>query len=85
MKMMKFNINDYVKVKLTPFGVEILARKHAELKKEYPSLHEFKMPVIDSEGYTKYQMWHLMQDFGDCLGFGTLPFETTIDIEFKET
>ena len=32
---MLFNINDYVKVKLTPKGIEILARKHEELKKSF--------------------------------------------------
>ena len=29
---MKYNINDYVKVKLTNYGIEILKKQHEELK-----------------------------------------------------
>jgi hypothetical protein len=78
---MKFNINDCVKVKLTPRGVELLALKHASLKRQFPKMHDFQMPEIDAEGYTKYQLWELMHNFGDCIVMGApLPFETTMEL-----
>jgi len=75
-----FNINDYVRVKLTPMGIEILKQRHEQLMSFYKkgSIDEFNLR-IDAEGYYKTQMWDLMQTFGAHLGLGArLPFETNI-------
>lgn len=48
-----FNINDYVNVKLTPFGLSVLQRHHEELRKVGPSVGKFKPPAIDEKGSRK--------------------------------
>ncbi len=78
---MKFNINDNVKVKLTPHGIGVLISRHEKLMGEYP----FRMPQIDSQGYTEYQLWELMNIFGEHMGMGSkLPFQTEIEIVEQE-
>lgn len=79
----KFNINDYVKVKLNDTGVSILKNKHDELNKLIigtggKGLGDFELKV-DEEGYTKFQLWHLMNTFGDSMIMGSeTPFDTEI-------
>lgn len=70
----KVNFNDFVKVKLTEYGIEILKQKHEEDKKsisetaskEYIDtvFGDFKLK-LDEEGYFKEQIWKLMYLFGE--------------------
>ena len=84
MKEIKFNINDYVKIKLNPSGVKVLRQNHerifgSELLKKYP----FKEPQKDKHGYSEFQMWHFMDEFGNMSmgSFNQLqPYETNIII-----
>lgn len=82
--MFKFNMNQTVKVKLTEYGLEI----H---KKDWESfwLHggparakiaAYNPPKEDEDGYSTWQLWSLMQLYGEHigLGFNNLPFETDI-------
>jgi len=84
---MKFNVNEYVRVKLTPKGIQILKNAQEARQKQFPAVRTFetfRMPEVDSEGYTKYQLWDLMDTFGNFVGPGLeLPFETEIDIPVK--
>ena len=81
-----FNVNDYVWVKLTPVGLKILERNFYELRRAFPNLpKQFTPPLMDDEGYTKYQMWSLMNDFGNYMVMGgQSPFETDVIFETKE-
>jgi len=80
----QFNINDYVKVRLNDYGIEILKKEHADLKLQIPDLSEFKMPAVDGEGYTKYQTWQLFEHFGKYIEFTSqLPFDTNIIISAR--
>lgn len=78
-----FNVNHYVRVKLTERGRAILRRQHeaifAGLARDYP----YTEPEADAEGWTEFQLWDLMSRLGpDCrMGFG-VPFETEILIVF---
>lgn len=64
----RFNINQYVKVKITKHGKDIL------VKDEYP--YPYKE---DKDGWSKWQMWHLMEQFGQYIYLGCEPpFETEI-------
>lgn len=76
---MNFNINDYVKVKLTNYGIEILKQQHDELKNKFGGdIGEFDLK-LDSEGYYETQLWSLMSDLGQyCIMGRELPFETNI-------
>ncbi|OAB31766.1 hypothetical protein PMSD_18450 [Paenibacillus macquariensis subsp. defensor] len=83
--MFKANLNERVKVKLTDVGIAIMKQNRAELngniiKRGGKGLGECE-PVIDNFGYTAFQLWDLMQTFGEHVGLGAeLPFE--IDISF---
>lgn len=69
-----FNINDVMYVKLTDYGRQLMASDRYPVTK-----------VPDKDGYTKWQMWELMQHFGPQCGLGqTLPFETTILVQHCE-
>jgi len=78
---MEFNINDYVKVKLTNYGLSILEAQHNELHSYFSNQQPFEPPKTDENGYTKFQLWHLMQTFGPHIGASLInPFETDIII-----
>jgi hypothetical protein len=38
--------------------------------------------VVDEEGYSIFQLWSLIDYFGDMMDINGLPFETDIKIEF---
>ena len=62
---MKFNINDTVKVKLTEYGIKILRDKFEQQHKLFPTIFcEFAPPEQDENGYSEFQLWVLMRDFG---------------------
>jgi hypothetical protein len=80
---MKFNINDYVRVKLTDHGRKILDDQHTEFKKVMPSAEPIHKP--DEDGWCKFQLWELMSIFGQHLYNGCqIPFETTIELNGEE-
>lgn len=84
----KFNINDYVKVKLNDLGISILKAKRDELNKTIHAnggkvFGEFELKV-DEEGYVKFPLWELMNTFGDVMVMGLeVPFETDIIVTRK--
>jgi hypothetical protein len=51
----QFNINDFVKVRLTDYGRDILRQK-------LDSRHSFEQ--VDAQGYTRFKLWELMNIFG---------------------
>jgi len=81
-----FNINDYVMIKITEMGDFIYYHQHDELNRSMGK--EFvkpKYPVKDEDGYTRIQMWQVMEIFGGYLANGVaVPFETTIRIDDKD-
>ena len=80
---MLFNVNDHVRVKLTPFGREAYRDAHAETARilGYP----VRDKAVDAEGWSEFQLHELMNIFGKhCYNGATqLPFATTIDIEVR--
>lgn len=71
---MLFNINDYVKVKLTSYGQSVLDQ-------ERPSQLRPSQLTPSTDGWIRLQLWDLMNIFGSRLSNGCrLPFETSIDI-----
>jgi len=68
MKLIEFNINCYVYVQLTERGI-------AQLKKQHEAIFggkygDFTPPEADSDGWSKHQMWELMQELGHSCGNG---------------
>ena len=71
--ILKFNINGYVKVKLNTVGLDEMKRQHKELKKNFPNLPEFKEPSVDEDGYSKFQLYDLMNSLGHLCTLGSEP------------
>ncbi len=67
---MNINLNEYVKVKLTKYG-ELMYDNYMSSKK-YPISLRF-----DEQGYSKFQLWDLMNIFGSVMYLGNpnVPFE----------
>ena len=77
---MKFNINNYVKVKLTDKGREIVKKSRVIYRAIGGDYSEVEI-TEDSDGWSKWQMWDLMSTFGSHMYNGCIsPFETEIDI-----
>lgn len=79
----EFNVNDYVKVKLTEKGKYIYYHQFDDINENIKKIGGILLNPIelkyDDEGYTEFQMWHLMQIFGEHLYNGCkMPFETII-------
>lgn len=79
---MIFNVNHNVRVKLNQRGLDILKAEHDDLRESFPKLGPWKPPTVDSEGYSTFQLWALMQTFGPHVGLGMqVPFDTEILID----
>ncbi len=82
---MRFNMNDYIRVRLTDAGRKIHRSNHeALLLMMSPSaakLLPYTQPKEDDDGWSEWQGWHLMQEFGPWLRL-TMdpPFELTVEI-----
>ena len=85
---MIFNINDCIKIKITDYGFEILEEQHQELIDRVPMYNvpfEEVKPKVDSEGWTRMQMWEVFEIFGPYMGMGQKPaIEIDIMIPLEE-
>lgn len=79
---MKFNLNHFVRVQLSPVGREILRRNYDDLNcLARGSLAPYKPPKEDDNGWSTWQLWHLMGTFGEHIKFGrNIPFASEIEI-----
>lgn len=72
--MKKLNLNDSVKVKLTPLGADIYYHQFDDVNEQIASRGgkriEPHMPQVDKDGYTKFQLWHFIEMYGEHLGIG---------------
>lgn len=79
---MEFNINNYVDVKLNEIGIAILEKRNAELRSRIPSFPVFAPPETDQNGFSRWQLWELMEQFGPHISLGSAPpFDTVILID----
>lgn len=68
-KPTKINLNEIVKVKLTPYGAEIYYKQFDEVNKQYgKEICKPHMPRIDKDGYTEFQLWHFIELYGQHIG-----------------
>jgi len=78
---MKINVNQRVRVRLTPLGLSRFRDHAVKVNKQLRRSLLPLDPVLDAEGYYSAILWEIMRDFGDlCYLGGPLPFETLIDI-----
>ena len=90
--MIDFNINDNVYVKLTILGHDYLRQRHygfwEDLHAQNPLVRvpDYSPPKEDDEGWSRWQLWTLIEAFGEGLRMGgPLLFDTNIRIETNET
>lgn len=70
--MILINLNDEVKVKLTPFGVQVYENSWIKLGQQAPTL------FLDDDGYLSIQLWELAQIFGPTCWMGN-PHQAFVD------
>lgn len=79
---MRFNINDHVRVRLTDRGRALHRQHHDELFEGSSYKPDYRPPVEDADGWSRWQLWRLMHEFGEQLYNGApLVFETEIEVE----
>ena len=67
--IVKINMNEIIKVKLTPHGAEIYYKQFDELNKQYGrEICKPQMPRIDKDGYTDFQLLHFIELYGQHIG-----------------
>ena len=71
--IVKVNLNDQVKFKLTDRGKDIYFHQYDELNeylKQKIGVKPFgqKMPEVDDDEYTKMQLWSFIEMFGKHIG-----------------
>ena len=70
---MKINLNQMVKVKLTAEGIQALRFNHIAMYKRIYNVIDipsFTPPEVDAEGYSTFQLWWLMNQFGPHISLG---------------
>jgi hypothetical protein len=88
--LIDFNINEHVLVQLTQRGRDLHRANWESLMEKFqtPSGNPrfaYRPPEEDSDGYSRWQMWHLMHTFGPNMGLASeVPFYTTIKIEVPD-
>lgn len=75
---MNFNLNHYVKFKLTDRGRSLHKIDHESFWAQVGIQHPYLPLQEDAEGYVHMQMWCLMQAFGKYMGNG---FELVIETD----
>jgi hypothetical protein len=86
----KVNFNEQVKVKLTDFGISILKERRNELNKQIEKrggkgFGEYEVRK-DKDGYTNFQLWDLMNTFGNNMTLASkMCFDADIIITNGET
>lgn len=70
--MTALNINDRVRVRLTPYGVTVLAEHHDRLRDQLPEGMRglLKAPQADPDGLHTFMIWELLATFGASSGNG---------------
>ena len=86
--MTRINLNQIVRIQLTETGREILRQDtdklNAWIRRENPvgTLIAYDTVIEDSGGWSRWQLWSVMQIFGSAIGPGQPPpFATEIDVE----
>lgn len=80
--MIKFNINNNVRVRLTDAGRQYHRENYEVLIKHHGAKwYEYKPPKEDTDGWSTWQLWSLMNQFGAHLSLGAEPPFIEIEID----
>lgn len=81
--MLKFNLNDFVKVKLTDHGIDLYYHQYDDLISRGAKLTR-SYPKIDDSGYTEFQLWRFMQIYGKHMANGAPSVVESVSIFFDD-
>ena len=71
--LIRINLNEPVKVKLTDLGKEIYYHRYDRANQiAGREICKPSFPKEDENGYTEFQLWHFMELYGEYIGI-TLP------------
>ena len=80
------NLNDTVKFRLTDYGKDIYYHRFDEvntkIRKRGGKLIEPNMPKVDSDGYTRMQLWQFMELFGPHTGMAMKNYIEPLEIVY---
>jgi hypothetical protein len=80
-KPTKINLNDRIKVKLTPLGAEIYYHMFDDTnKKAKKTIIEPHLPKVDEKGYTEFTLWGFINTYGQYIDVGKPDVIDPIDI-----
>lgn len=72
--MYSLNMNYSVKVKLNDKGKDIYYHRYDKYNR--PELFTPRFPKVDKDGFSEFQLWHLMEIYGEYMKMGCeTPFE----------
>lgn len=76
----EFNMNQYVRVRLTEYGRSLHRQDYDEFVRRFGKPpFKYKPPVEDADGWSEWQLWQLMNIFGQHVQMGfRVPFETNM-------
>lgn len=85
MKLVPFNINDSVRVRLTVDGHKALRINYRELYRgtNWERLNPYRSPKEDADGWSRWQLWCLMQELGPHTHMGGRPLIVGNQIELE--
>ena len=86
-KPTKINLNDRIKVKLTPLGAEIYYHQYDDIHKDYPKMKKHlqsSLPKVDENGYTEFQLHHFISLYGEHIGMCKKNVIEPLDIVIAE-
>ena len=83
----RINLNDVVKFKLTDHGKYIFYHRfdevNAKIRKRGGKLIEPDMPKVDSDGYTRMQLWQFIELFGPHTGMAMKNYIEPLEIVYE--
>lgn len=64
--LLQFNVNDWVRVKLTQHGFDVHKREYEHFwwAQGRKPPYKYEPPKVDSYGFSRFQTWEFLQKFG---------------------
>ena len=79
--MIDINVNDYVRVRLNDLGRKHHREDFLRWTAQLPKKPEYRAPQEDADGWSKWQLWSLMELFGPIISLGAqMPFDSCIQV-----
>jgi hypothetical protein len=71
MNRTEHNLNDRMRVKLLPRGMDVIKAERERMSREMPSQDWSRWWEPDADGYLESQAWEIMHLFGEACYMGT--------------